>query len=218
MQGIHDLGGMEGFTLPERDTGRVPAEEWERQVWGLLFALGNPVLGVNARDTERIPPALYLAMPYYARWLHVQERAALERGLVTEAELRDPDGLVEPVDDAGYTPPSPAEILGLLAADRSAELDLDVPARFAAGDAVATRNDFPFGVTRMPGYVRGRRGVVRRDHGVHAFQDTPPPGAEPRPQHLYSVRFAASELWGARGHPRDSVHVDLWDDHLEPAG
>lgn len=217
MQGIHDLGGMEGFTLPERDTGRVPAEEWERQVWGLLFALGNPVLGVNARDTERIPPALYLAMPYYARWLHVQERAALERGLVTEAELRDPDGPVEPVDDAGYTPPSPAEILGLLAADRSAELDLDVPARFAAGDAVAARNDFPFGVTRMPGYVRGRRGVVRGDHGVHAFQDTPPPGAEPRPQHLYSVRFAASELWGARGHPRDSVHVDLWDDHLEPA-
>jgi nitrile hydratase len=38
-----------------------------------------------------------------------------------------------------------------------------------------------------------------------------------KPQHLYSVRFAARELWGPDASARDSVFVLLWDDHLEPA-
>jgi nitrile hydratase len=38
-----------------------------------------------------------------------------------------------------------------------------------------------------------------------------------KPQHCYSVRFAARELWGASASARDSVYVDLWDDHLDPA-
>ena len=32
-----------------------------------------------------------------------------------------------------------------------------------------------------------------------------------------NLRFAARELWGEQASPRDSVHVNLWDDHLEPA-
>jgi len=31
------------------------------------------------------------------------------------------------------------------------------------------------------------------------------------------VRFAARELWGPAASTRDSVYVDLWDDHLDPA-
>ena len=38
-----------------------------------------------------------------------------------------------------------------------------------------------------------------------------------KPQHVYSVRFAARELWGPDGHARDAVYVDLWDDYLDPA-
>jgi nitrile hydratase subunit beta len=34
---------------------------------------------------------------------------------------------------------------------------------------------------------------------------------------VYSVRFAARELWGRQAAPQDSVYVDLWDDYLEPA-
>ena len=37
------------------------------------------------------------------------------------------------------------------------------------------------------------------------------------PQHLYSVRFTAPELWGPATSPRDSIHIDLWDAHLDPA-
>lgn len=35
------------------------------------------------------------------------------------------------------------------------------------------------------------------------------------PQHLYSVRFAAREIWGDQASPRDVIHLDMWDDYLE---
>jgi nitrile hydratase beta subunit len=217
MQGIHDLGGMDGFTLPERDQGRVLSEEWERQVWGLLFGLRIPGVSVGVRDLERIPPAEYLNMPYYARWLWAQERALLESGVVTDEELQNPAGPITIPDIPNFQPASPEGVLALLATDTSAELDEDVTARFSVGDEVIANDEYPVGITRMPGYVRGRRGVIYKDHGVHPFQDTLPPGEERRLQHLYSVRFAGSELWGSRGHPNDSVYVELWGDHLEPA-
>ncbi len=37
-----------------------------------------------------------------------------------------------------------------------------------------------------------------------------------KPQHVYSVRFAASELWGDQAAPRNTVRVDMWDDYVEP--
>jgi nitrile hydratase len=69
----------------------------------------------------------------------------------------------------------------------------------------------------LPRYVRGRRGVVARDHGVFVFPDTNALDQGERPQHVYSVRFAARELWGPDASARDAVYVDLWDDHLEDA-
>jgi nitrile hydratase len=216
MQGIHDLGGMDGFTLPERDQGRVLAEEWEREVWGLLFSLGIPGASPGVRDLESIPPALYLGMPYYARWLWALERSLLASGIVTETELQNPDGPLTAPDIPGFEPTSPEDAIRLLATDTSAELDVAVPARYSVGDLVVAKNDYPVGITRMPGYVRGRQGVISRDHGVHPFQDALPPGEERRLQHLYSVRFAGSELWGLRGHANDNVYVDLWADHLDP--
>jgi nitrile hydratase len=39
----------------------------------------------------------------------------------------------------------------------------------------------------------------------------------PDPQHVYTVRFEARELWGQEARSGDAVYVDLWDKHLEPA-
>jgi len=98
-----------------------------------------------------------------------------------------------------------------------ATVDADVPARFAPGDAVVVRNAHPPGHTRAPRYVRGRVGTVVRDHGVMVFPDAHAHGLGKRPQHCWSVRFEARELWGDEAPARDAVHVDLWDDHLDPA-
>jgi nitrile hydratase len=84
---------------------------------------------------------------------------------------------------------------------------------------VRARNLHPVGHTRLPRYARGRQGVIERDYGVFGFQDTDADGHRlgPKPQHVYSVRFAARELWGEQASPQDSVYIDLWEDYLEPA-
>jgi nitrile hydratase len=59
--------------------------------------------------------------------------------------------------------------------------------------------------------------MIARNQGVQEFEDTRTTGLGPKPQHVYSVRFGAQELWGAEASPRDSVYIDLWEDYLEPA-
>lgn len=216
MQGIYDLGGMDGFTLPERDEAPVFREEWESQVWGLLFSLALPGVSTGGRIAiENIPPALYLGMPYYARWLYIQEQALLESGVVTDEELSNPNGRLTIPELPDFRPPSPAEVVGFLSQDASALLDLDVPPRFLVDQSVRVTDAYPIGHTRAPGYVRGRRGTILRDNGVYPFEDALPPGVQRRPQHVYTVRFTGPELWGARGHTADRIHVDLWESHLE---
>jgi nitrile hydratase len=100
---------------------------------------------------------------------------------------------------------------------RAARVDASIAAAFRVGDAVRARNLNPLGHTRVPRYVRGRRGAVVIDHGVFVFPDTHAAGQGKKPQHVYSVRFTARELWGDDAPARDGVCVDLWDDYLEAA-
>jgi nitrile hydratase subunit beta len=105
----------------------------------------------------------------------------------------------------------------LIAEGRTARRDIALPAKFKPGDKVVARNIHPTGHTRIPRYVRGRRGTIDRDHGVFVFPDTNAELAGEKPQHVYSVRFAASELWGPDAPTHDVLYIDLWDDYLDPA-
>ena len=217
MNTIHDLGGMDGFTIPERDQGRILKEEWERQMWGLVFALRVPGYSSGGRaGIERIPPDLYLGMPYYARWLHRAEKSLLAGGFVTAAELAEPDGPVTMPNIPNFEPRTPAETLTSLASDDSSELEANVPPLFSVGDAVIVKNEHPKGHTRVPRYVRGHHGVIHRHHGVHYFEDHVD-GQDVGQQHLYTVMFTGPELWGSRAHPNDHIYAELWDYHLQPA-
>jgi nitrile hydratase len=99
----------------------------------------------------------------------------------------------------------------------SARVDAEIAAKFKKGDAVVARNINPAGHTRLPRYVRGKRGTVVTDYGVFGFPDTNAHGKGETPQHVYSVRFSARELWGADASSRDSLYIDMWDDYLDPA-
>src|SRR5579871_376221 len=85
------------------------------------------------------------------------------------------------------------------------------PPRFKPDDAVVTRNAHPRGHTRLPRYARGKRGVIHRYHGAHVFPDTNAHGQGEQPQPLYSVRFAAAELFGPDAEPHQFVYLDLWE-------
>ena len=52
---------------------------------------------------------------------------------------------------------------------------------------------------------------------MFVFPDTNAQRLGEKPQHVYSVRFTARELWGEQAKPKDTVVVALWDDYLEPA-
>jgi nitrile hydratase len=91
------------------------------------------------------------------------------------------------------------------------------PARFQIGQRVRARNMHPTGLTRLPRYARGRLGTVEREYGIFSFPDAIAHFQPDKPQHVYSVRFAARELWGEQAKPQDSVYIDMWEDYLEPA-
>jgi nitrile hydratase len=93
--------------------------------------------------------------------------------------------------------------------------DLEIEPRFKVGDLVTVKDLNPPGHCRVPRYVRGRRGVIARAFGVFLLSDYQDKPGESAPQHLYNVRFLATELWGARANPRDLLHIELWEGHLE---
>lgn len=106
---------------------------------------------------------------------------------------------------------------GLVATGASCRVDAEVRPKFKAGDAIVVRNINPARHTRLPRYARGKRGVVEHDQGVFVFPDTSAHGEGEKPQHVYSVRFEAKELWGPDASPRDCLYIDLWDDYMDPA-
>jgi nitrile hydratase beta subunit len=154
-------------------------------------------------------------MSYYEKWLAALVDLVTGRGLVTRAELESG----KPAEgSAKATPPVKAEgVPALIARGNPVKRDVAVTARFQVGQRVRGRNINPVTHTRLPRYARGKIGTVERDHGVFLFADSNAHFQGEKPQHLYSVRFAARELWGEQAAPRDAVYVNLWDDHLEPA-
>ena len=97
----------------------------------------------------------------------------------------------------------------------STKLDVEVAPRFAVGQRIRVRKINPGGHTRMPHYLRCCEGVITQDFGVFVFPDTHAHGGNQKPQHVYSVRFTAKEVWGREGGERDVLLVDVWDDYMD---
>jgi nitrile hydratase subunit beta len=210
MNGVHDMGGMDGFGPVVREENEpVFHADWEARMCALAALT---MWRVNADETrhaiERIPPAHYLASSYYERWLAAAETLVVERGIATREELLakqeasiDPNLIANPVPARG---PAPVK-------DRKPSQP-----RYTKGDRVRARNINPTGHTRLPRYVRGKVGVVARDWGVFVFPDTNAHHAGTNRQHCYCVAFDARELWGKPSGSREHVHIDLWEDYMEP--
>ena len=216
MDSIHDMGGMDGFGAVEREANEpVFHAEWESRTVGMvmsMFAQRFFQLDEYRQKIERMTPIDYLG-PYYARWLHAATSLLIEKGLLSQDELesgrsagkRDNVELI-----------SAAIVPDLLRARISGKKDEAIAARFQIGDTVRARNIHPLTHTRTPRYVRGKRGTVERDHGVFTFPDSHAQNADDPPQRVYSVRFAARELWGPDAPSKDGLYIDMWDDYLEP--
>ena len=110
---------------------------------------------------------------------------------------------------------TPDLVAVVTATGASARVAEHVAPRFRIGDRVRVRNHNPTTHTRLPGYLRGKVGFIEKDYGVFAFPDTHAHGLPEKPQHCYSVRFTARELWGATATDRDTLRVDVFDDYMD---
>jgi nitrile hydratase len=219
VNGIHDMGGMQ-------DMGPVHAEKnepvfhasWEGRVFALrraMAAWGKWNIDTTRYEIELVPPVEYLRASYYERQLIAFVELLIKKAFVTREEVESGGPAQRP---AGVRPAlTPAGAQALVDNGVATSRNATVAARFRPGDHVRARNVHPATHTRLPRYARGRVGTVERDHGVFVFPDSNAHGLGEKPQHVYSVRFAAQELWGERAGSRDAVHLDLWDDYLEQA-
>ena len=217
MNGIHDMGGMQGMgPIPYEKNAPVYHAEWESQVDAMTAAMQatGKVMGLRRTIEEKIPAADYLRMSYYELWLTSITERLVASDLVTRAELET--GRAAPGSTKAALAVSPADAVAAIFRV-PARREESVAPRFQAGQPVRARNLNPVTHTRLPRYARGRAGTIHRDHGVFAFMDTNAYGLGDKPQHLYSVRFSARELWGEQAAPQDAVYLDLYDDYLQPA-
>jgi nitrile hydratase len=219
MNGVHVMGGMHGMgPIVEEKNEPVFHHEWEGRIFAMNRAMGawrKWNLDASRHSKELIPPAEYLRMSYYERWVAGLVELIVQSGLTMRPEIESGVPL------AGSTKALPAltadKAVALVANGVPARRNVNVVARFHVGQRVRARNMHPVGHTRLPRYARGKFGTIDRDHGVFVFPDTNAHFLGEKPQHVYSVRFAARELWGDQAAPQDFVYVDMWDEYLEPA-
>jgi nitrile hydratase subunit beta len=207
IDGIHDLGGLDGFgPVRHSPAERVFAEAWERRalaaVMGTIIALdaGGPRF---RHSIERMDPAHYLASSYYEHWLTGVATLLVEANVTSVDELEHLAGGVFPLSrsDRGKAPDQ-------------RETDRTEP-RYSPGDRVRVRAWHPPGHTRAPRYVQGKRGVVVRLDGPANLPDLEAHGGGKVLDPTYSVAFTTLELWGEAGDAAATVRVDLWERYLE---
>ena len=217
MNGVHDMGGMQdmGPIRPEKDEPVFHAR-WEGRVQAMGRAVGatGKLRGGFRPAIESIPAAEYLRMSYYERNLTALIERMITSGLVTRTEVESGKPARGSAKGVPALKSADAAVLPFRVATAP---NVEVTPRFQAGQRVRARNMHPSGHTRLPRYARSRMGTIETDQGAWAFPDTNVYSLGEKLQHVYSVRFAARELWGEQASPRDFVYIDIWEDYLEPA-
>jgi nitrile hydratase beta subunit len=202
MDGIHDLGGRQGFGRV-RYTPNAQAfhHPWEVRANSLYaFAVRSGIFNMDEyrHAIERMEPRHYLSASYYERSLTSLATLCVEKGIVTPEELERLAGGAFPL----ALPSAPGRSN---AADRE---------RFKPGDRVRVKTDHVPGHVRMPAYIRGKAGTVVGESPAYPFPDAHAHGVEAQDEPTYDVRFRSEDLWGSSADPA-LVHVGVFQSYLE---
>jgi nitrile hydratase subunit beta len=205
MDGMHDLGGRQGFgRIRFRKGAPVFHAAWEKRInalYGLAVRRGVFNMDEYRHAIERMEPRHYLSAGYYERTLTSLATLCVEKGVVTREELERLAGGAFPLSE----PSAPGRT------------NLAEPDRLTAGDRVRVKNDFFAGHVRMPAYIRGKSGVVVAASPAYPFPDAHAHGVEARDEPTYDVAFRAEDLWPNAADPA-TVHVGVFRSYLEREG
>lgn len=219
MDSVADMGGTQGWgpVSPPRPNEPVFASRWERRAFALALLTMGRVSGQNLdafrHALERLDRSAYLDDGYYGRWLNASELMLTDSAILApdaiDARARNMRGEhVEepPVPEPhkpDYAPTGPGSLR-----------PVDQAPAFAVGQWVRARNYSPPGHTRMPRYVRGHTGRVERLQPSALLPDTHAHFKGENPQHVYTVSFESSELWGPRAEPF-TLTIEMFESYLE---
>jgi nitrile hydratase beta subunit len=202
MDGMHDLGGRQGFGTvgfaPKASPFQAP---WEKRAYALRSMAGQ--LGVYNIDeyrhaVERMDPRHSVSASYYERVITAIATLLVEKGVTTKAEL-------EAIAGGGFALSHPSAAGRTNASDRKS---------FQRGERVRVRNDFVPGHIRLPGYIRGKTGVVMYEGPLTPFPDAHAHGLEAADEPTYDVQFRSEDLWPG-GAETAVIHVAVFQSYLE---
>jgi len=205
MDGVHDLGGRNGYG-PVRYTHDAKAfhARWEVRVnslYGHAVRLGLFNMDEYRHAIERMDPGHYLTASYYERSLTGLATLLVEKGVVTREELEQRARGVFP----------------LAASSAPGRTNAAPRARFRPGDRVRVTLDSVPGHMRLPGYIRGKTGVVVGESPAYPFPDAHAHGVASEDEPTFDVRFRSEDLWPGSAEPA-LVHVGVFQSYLAPAG
>jgi nitrile hydratase len=226
MNGGHDLGGVDGLghVVVERDEP-VFHSDWERAAFAMFsmpFRAGFFGVDQFRFGIEHMHPADYLSSRYYEHWLATVEYHGKRTGKLdldeverrTQYFLDHPD---EPLPET-HDPELVSFVETAVKQGVTASRPSDKKAKFSVGDRVRVIDSSPFGHTRKARYIRGKTGEIVMSHGQMVYPDSAGNDGPEDPQHVYTVRFDAKELWGDEAaEPNASVTFDVWEPYIEKA-
>lgn len=224
--GAHDVGGLVGLGPISIETDEpVWHAEWEGRTLGATVAAmitGMLVPPTHRAVIEALHPVAYLSMSYFEQWLYGLEQCAVQRGVLSEAEIEmcvtdlmaEPDA---PIPDV-RNPEILEGVIGLMTKGvPRGPHTLGQPPRFEVGDVVRTKRIEPLSGapfhTRIPGYAQEACGTVEIVHPPMLLEDALVALGEATFEYVYAVRLRAHDIWPDAG-VHDSVVVDLWESYL----
>ena len=216
MDGIHDLGGRHGFGKIDVNEAEVQFHEpYEGRVRSIVHAITQaPDWNIDwfRHCRELIDPTDYLTRPYFDQWAQTYSAMLVNSGWATVEELAS--GKAATAVD-GLPPPVNAEqARSMVLKARRFDAEISAKPQYSIGANVHTITNVTNGHTRLPGYARGRSGVVIAHHGAHIYSDGMAVN-EKRHEHLYTVEFEMQQLWPEVSQSTDTVTLDLWETYLE---
>ncbi|MBS0546722.1 MAG: nitrile hydratase subunit beta [Proteobacteria bacterium] len=219
MNGVHDMGGMDGFGKVEVEANEPPFHhKWEGRVMAMVRAMGaNGGLNIDMQrfSRESIPPATYLAASYYQKWFLGLKKTLLDRKLVGADEIAAGRSLHK----SPALPRGKFEMKDVVRVTTRGSFQRDVasPPAFKIGDKVRMKNINPPTHTRLPRYVRSKVGTIERINGSHVYPDSAAHGHGEDPQWLYTVVFPAREIWGDDADPTVKISVEAFEPYFDRA-
>ena len=204
MDGMHDLGGKQGFgRVQYTPNAKAFHAAWElraNSLNGHAVRLGLFNMDEYRHAIERMDARHYLNANYYERVLTCLASLLVEKGIVPREELER--------RAEGHFP--------LAAPSAPGRSNVATRQSFQPGDRVRVREDYVPGHVRMPGYIRGKTGVVVSVSPPYPFPDAHAHGVVAEDECTYDVQFRSDTLW-----PNSSddarVHVGVFQSYLDRA-